>query len=132
MNFETLLDASRASESFKSALLALARGEDHDPERVSWSMGSPRIKVLRVLAHLMESHPELPLETVTIDGFSGCSDYRGSLHVQTNDGTRRFEFVWCCRWRAEQEGWTDYFGFPDQQRAVREFGHRCFEVWRSL
>ena len=40
-----------------------------------------------------------------------------------------FSFTWCCRWRAEQEGWKDYFGFPDQIRAAREFGWDCFQRW---
>ncbi|HEX8695519.1 MAG TPA: hypothetical protein VF746_24110, partial [Longimicrobium sp.] len=38
-------------------------------------------------------------------------------------------FVWDCKWKAEQHGWHDYFGFPDQGRAAREFGYDCFRAW---
>ena len=44
---------------------------------------------------------------------------------------RRVRFHWDCKWRALQEGWTDYFGFPDQVRAAREFGHDCFRLWEE-
>ena len=46
--------------------------------------------------------------------------------------THVYEFVWDCRWRAEQEGWTDCFGFPDQIRAAREYDWRCFERWEPV
>ena len=38
-------------------------------------------------------------------------------------------FHWDCKWRAQQQGWVDYFGFPDQTRAAREFGFDCFRSW---
>ena len=34
------------------------------------------------------------------------------------------------RWRAEQQGWVDAFGFPDQIRAADEFGWNCFHRWQ--
>ena len=48
------------------------------------------------------------------------------------EGERQVRFHWDCKWRAQQEGWVDYFGFPDQIRAAREFGWRCFERWEPL
>jgi hypothetical protein len=87
------------------------------------------VKVLRVLAQLFETAPELEVERVHVDAASGCADFRGVLTVEARSGTRAFDFVWDCHWRAVQEGWTDAFGLPDQIRAAREFGHRCFERW---
>ena len=128
MDLAALLIGSRATDSFKSDVLALAQGR-RSARTVEWSGASPPVKVLRVLAHLVEQNPDLPIERVRVQGWSGCSDYRGSVHVETGSGERAFDFVWCCRWRAREEGWTDPFGFPDQMRAAREFGHRCFERW---
>jgi hypothetical protein len=44
----------------------------------------------------------------------------------------KFDFVWDCQWRAVQQGWTDHFGLPDQIRAAREFGWRCFQHWQPV
>jgi hypothetical protein len=41
-------------------------------------------------------------------------------------------FYWDCKWKAQEQGWTDYFGFPDQMRAAREFGYDCFRSWNQL
>jgi hypothetical protein len=42
------------------------------------------------------------------------------------------EFAWDCRWRAQQQGWVDAFGFPDQIRAADEFGWNCFQHWQPV
>ena len=63
---------------------------------------------------------------------SGCSDFVGTVQVHTSSETRVYEFIWDCRWRAEQEGWTDCFGFPDQIRAAREYDWRCFVRWEPV
>jgi hypothetical protein len=78
---------------------------------------------------LLTSESGLEIETVTIRGRSGCSDFVGTVDVQTSSGSLMFDFEWCCRWRAESEGWVDYFGFPDQMRAAQEFDWRCFRRW---
>ena len=52
------------------------------------------------------------------------------MDVHTSSGVQVFDFVWDCRWRAEREGYVDYFGFPDQARAAREFDWQCFQVWQ--
>jgi hypothetical protein len=44
----------------------------------------------------------------------------------------RFAFVWDCRWRADEQGWIAPSGTPDQARAARVFGWRCFAEWRAL
>lgn len=92
---------------------------------------APPIKVLRVVAQLLEQHPDLVIAAVSIDGRSGCADFTGTLHVETSDGPRVFAFAWDCAWRARQEGWTDCFGFPDQIRAASAFEWRCFREWRE-
>ena len=122
-----LMSASHASEAFKADVRAFAA---HEPSaRVTVSRHAPRVKVLRVLAHLFEAAPELAVERAHVEGVSGCADFRGTLTVETADGAHAFDFVWDCHWRALEEGWTDPFGLPDQIRAAREFGHRCFQRW---
>lgn len=122
-----LMSRSRASEAFKADVRAFAA---HEPAtRVTVVRHVPRVKVLRVLAQLFETAPELEVERAHVDAASGCADFRGTLTVETADATLAFDFVWDCHWRAVQEGWTDPFGLPDQIRAAREFGHRCFERW---
>ena len=123
-----IIDRCRATEEFKKEFQAFA---EHRPtRRIAVTRPAPRVKVVRVLTQLLHAEPELAIESVTIDAWSGCSDFRGSLVVDAHNGERRtFEFVWDCHWRAIEEGWTDPFGLPDQIRAAREFGHRCFERW---
>jgi hypothetical protein len=122
-----LMAHSRASEAFKADVRAYAA---HEPaSRLTVSRHVPRVKVLRVLAQLFETEPGLEVERAHVDAASGCADFRGVLTIETPDGQRAYEFVWDCHWRALQEGWTDAFGLPDQIRAAREFGHRCFERW---
>lgn len=122
-----VLERSRATESFVLALRRFAEG--HDVAAIELVRRAPRIKVLRVLAQLLHAAPDLPIERVRLDGRSGCSDFAGTIEVETAHGVRRFDFVWDCRWRAEQEGWRDWLGLPDQIRAAEEFGWRCFAVW---
>lgn len=92
----------------------------------------PAVKVERVLTQLFSEASDIPIERVEIDARSGCSDFSGIVAVTGGGMTRTFEFVWDCRWRAEQEGWRDHWGEPDQIRAAREFGWRCFAAWREL
>ena len=65
-----------------------------------------------------------------IDGRSGCSDFVGTVTVEGGGDARLIEFAWDCRWRAEQQGWVDAYGFPDQIRAADEFGWNCFHRWQ--
>lgn len=125
-----IIDRCRATEEFKDEVRAFA---EHRPtKRISMARPAPRVKVVRVLTQLMHAQPELEVEQVTVDGWSGCSDFRGTLTVVAANGDRRtFDFVWDCHWRAVEEGWTDAFGLPDQIRAAREFGWRCFERWQE-
>ena len=127
MNFEPLLARSNAESAFKDAVLAFMSGRENG--RVHSPRSSPPVKVMRVVAQLLSEHPDLVVRSVSVDGVSGCSDFRGTARVECVDGVREFEFAWDCKWRATEAGWTDPFGFPDQIRAAREFGHRCFRTW---
>ena len=129
MPIEHLIQSARASEEFKNDVVRFAQGGQ--VERIQTVRHSPRIKVLRLLAQLLSEEPGLEIERVSIDAWSGCSDFRGVLTVTAPDVTRVFRFHWDCSWRAEQQGWFDAFNLPDQIRAAREFGWRCFSVWQD-
>jgi hypothetical protein len=129
-NLLPYLDAAEAHPELKSDVLAFLQGAEAD--RVQLDGHAPRVKVERVLTQLFHAHPELQIERVRVQGRSGCSDFVGSVVAFTADGEHRFEFTWCCAWRAEQEGWRDCFGFWDQARAAREFGWRCFSRWEPV
>ncbi|MGZ8414343.1 MAG: hypothetical protein ACXWZS_08865 [Gemmatirosa sp.] len=125
-----LLAASRADAAFAADLLAYADGRA--TSRVIVLRAAPRLKVLRVLAQLLDAEPALAPTSVQIDAVSGCSDFRGSLAVHTADGVRRWRFRWDCRWRAEQAGWYTPWGLPDQARAADELNWRCFATWAPV
>ena len=126
---ETLLARSRADERFKEDVrLLFTRGE---APRIRIDSYVPRVKVQRLLKQMLASEPDLPIDGVAVSGASGCSDFVGTLEARARSATHVFDFGWCCRWRAQQEGWTDYFGFPDQIRAAQEFDWRCFHTWRK-
>lgn len=127
---EQLLASSRAVETFKNAVRSYCANGGADPIHVEGFV--PKIKVKRLLAHLLSAEPQLPIERVFLRARSGCSDFVGTVQLHTSTETRVYEFVWDCRWRAEQEGWTDCFGFPDQIRAAREYDWRCFERWEPV
>ena len=129
MHFDDLLRASRASAGFKRDVERYLVLED--APRISVARMAPRVKVVRLLTQLLAAQPELEIEHVRIEGRSGCADFSGTIAVATTTDERLFDFVWDCRWRAEQEGWVDGFGFPDQIRAAHEFGWRCFAVWQE-
>jgi hypothetical protein len=127
MNMDALLAASGATDEFKDSVRQYStHGKAPLVEAVGWP---PPVKVMRVLAHLLEVEPTLRLQRVRINASAGCSDFRGSVEAHAEGFVRQWHFVWCCRWRAVEQGWIDCFGFPDQMRAARDFGHRCFETW---
>jgi hypothetical protein len=121
------IEGSRATMAFKNALTGFEAGQRTD--RVKVESYVPAVKVRRLLTQLLTTEPSLEIEHVVIRGQSGCSDFVGSVDVATPSGSHRFDFVWCCRWRAENEGYVDYFGFPDQMRAAQEFDWQCFQRW---
>jgi hypothetical protein len=125
---EQILSQSQAAETFKKSVRSYC--EHGGAEHIHVEGFAPTVKVKRLLAHMLATEAHLPIERISLRGRSGCSDFVGTVAVHTRTETHVYEFVWDCRWRAEQEGWTDYFGFPDQIRAAREFDWRCFEQWR--
>jgi hypothetical protein len=129
MELVEIAPGCRATPDFLAAVERYAAG--HDDDRIAVARWAPRVKVLRVLTQLFDACPDLTVERIALEGAAGCSDFVGRLVVACADGERRFRFAWCCRWRAEQEGWFDPFGFPDQIRAAREFGWRCFMRWEE-
>jgi hypothetical protein len=127
---DAFLANSRATEPFKQAVESYSKGQ-RAVDRIQIEGKAPRIKVLRVLKQMLATEPELDIERIRLRGESGCSDFVGVLEVETATGVRAYEFVWDCRWRAEQEGWSDYFGFPDQIRAAQELDWQCFAKWEA-
>ena len=127
---EQLISRSGASDLFKADVQHFADGGH--AERIRTVRHAPRIKVLRLLAQLLTKESELAIEQVVIDAWSGCSDFRGTIAVHCADRVRAFRFRWDCSWRAEQQGWFDAFQLPDQIRAAREFGWRCFAEWEEM
>jgi hypothetical protein len=127
---EQLLAKSRAAETFKNAVRSYCATGGADPIRVEGF--APSVKVKRLLTHVLSAEPQLPIERISLRGRSGCSDFVGTVQLHTESETRVYEFVWDCRWRAEQEGWTDCFGYPDQIRAAREYDWRCFVRWEPV
>lgn len=123
-----LLEGSAATDEFKAAVLQFE--SDHQPNpHVAFLRPAPAVKALRAICGLLEAFPDLPVSKVEISGNSGCSDFRGEMIV---NGEHRFAFVWDCAWKAKEMGWTDYFGEPDQIRAAKTFGYRCFEKFEAL
>lgn len=124
-----LLEKSKATAEFALAVRSVA-ATGRPCDRIRFSLSLPPVKILRTLCQLLESEPDLVIEAVAIEAVSGCSNFTGTLDV--NGGVRRYAFDWDCRWRAEQLGWRDMFGLPDQARAAREFGYRCFRRFERL
>lgn len=128
MTIADLLDRSAATSSFREAVLQFLR-DGRSSERIAYGPGCPPVKVERTLSKMLVEYPHLPIESIEMHGASGCEYFRGRLTVRAHDQVRRVAFHWDCKWRAEQEGWRDWFGFPDQTRAAREFGWNCFRGW---
>jgi hypothetical protein len=130
MTTADLLDRSAATDSFREAVTRFLR-DGRSSERIAFGHGCPGIKVERALTKVLVEYPGVPIESIEVRGASGCEYFRGRLFVRTATEERRVAFHWDCKWRAEQDGWTDWFGFPDQGRAAREFGWNCFRAWNE-
>lgn len=130
MSLHQFLERSRASEEFRAAVADFQR-TGRPSDHLRFEPYSPPVKVERTLTKLLEAFPELAIERLEIRGSSGCEFFRGTLAVWAGSEERRIRFHWDCRWRALEQGWTDYFGFPDQTRAATEFGYDCFRTWEE-
>jgi hypothetical protein len=127
MDIEELLARSAATDAFKADVRSYWAHQNAPSIEVV--RHAPRVKVQRLLTQLLHTEGHLPIERVSINALSGCSDFRGTVSVRAQGSTRMYGFVWDCQWRAQEEGWVDCFGFPDQIRAAREFGWQCFAEW---
>lgn len=128
MSLHDVAARSSATPAFLDAIAAFQR-ESCPNEWIRFDARSPVVKIERTLTQLLAQHPDLVIERVQIDGRSGCEFFRGELTFQAEGREHRIRFDWDCRWKAQQQGWTDYFGFHDQIRAAREFGYDCFRQW---
>lgn len=131
MNLHAFLQRSRATEPFRAAIERFLQ-DGRSSDCVAFDGRSPAVKVERALTKVLEAYPELAIERVRIDGSSGCEYFRGTAYVTGGGEERRVRFHWDCKWKAEQQGWRDYFGFADQGRAAREFGYDCFRSWEEV
>lgn len=133
MNLLTLLESSSATPGFITHVRSFLEDGRSNPG-VVFASGAPPVKVRRTLTRLLEMYPCSDIERVEITASSGCEYFRGDLlvHSAQSSEPRHVRFYWDCRWRAEQEGWVDYFGFPDQIRAAREYDHDCFRSWEEM
>lgn len=127
---EQLLAASRAHDEFKNEVRRFWAG--HPTPRIGVEGHAPVVKVRRLLKQMLSAEADLPIERISLRARSGCSDFAGVVDVHAAGERHAFEFVWDCRWKAEQEGWTDWFGLPDQIRAAQEFDWRCFRDWKAV
>lgn len=130
MPLARFLDRSAATEPFRDALAEFLRTAQPNA-RIVFDLRAPPVKVERTLTKILEAYPALPIERVEIDAISGCEHFRGHARIEAGARTLRVRFEWNCRWKAEQLGWTDWFGLPDQARAAREHGYDCFRVWHE-
>ncbi len=126
---DSLIENSSATAVFKAAVREVESTGRAIPA-FQFGRSVPPLKAIRAISKLLEQEPGLVIDNVTIEGSSGCSDFEGTISV--NDGEAKFDFRWCCAWRAEQEGWRDHWGSPDQIRAAREFGYQCFERFNRI
>jgi hypothetical protein len=130
MKLIELLEGSAATPALREAVLRFA-ATARPTDRLAFPPHAPAIKVERALTKLFEEFPELPIEAVEIAGHSGCEFFKGVISARAADQVLRIRFEWNCKWKAMQLGWFDYFGFPDQGRAAREFDHDCFRAWEA-
>jgi hypothetical protein len=105
MKIFQMLERSSATEPFRDAVECFLR-DGRPNERIAFNRDCPPVKVERWLTKALEEYPELHLESIEMRALSGCEYFRGF-------------------------GWEDYFGYPDQIRAAREFGHDCFRAWNE-
>jgi hypothetical protein len=128
MKLIEFLSASSSTAPFKEAVEHFIN-TGSSSERISFPPHAPSVKVARTLTKLLSEYPELEIDSVRVAGRSGCEYFRGDLMIRTTSEERKVQFDWDCKWKANQLGWVDYFGFADQTRAAREFDYECFRTW---
>ena len=130
-DFDAILGNSAATSGLRADLAAYA--DARPAERIVVAPRTSRVKVLRVIAQLLHAEPSLAVDRVSLRAASGCADFVGSLVATDAAGIEHaFDFEWNCEWKAQQLGYVDGFGYPDQIRAAREFGWQCFARWTRV
>ncbi|KAA3600903.1 MAG: hypothetical protein DWQ06_08765 [Calditrichaeota bacterium] len=129
MDIKNFLNNSKATKEFKESVNDFLNGGKSDLIKYNWT--APRVKVERTLTKIVEELQDLPISKVEIDGSSGCEYFRGTAKIWAEEELS-IDFEWNCLWKAEEEGYKDYFGMPDQIRAAREFGYDCFKKFNVL
>lgn len=125
---EDLLNGSSATEDFKAAVKDFEKSPKPIEDKIESNASAPGVKVLRTIMKLIETHNDWQIQSVHVEGRSGCSDFRGELTATLDDGSKKhIDFIWDCAWRAQQEGFKTFWGDPDQQKAAQMFGYQCFE-----
>ena len=123
-----LATRSQAAGQFKKALADYMNGKDSG--LIVHSLGAPRVKLLRVLAKLLEEYPDEPISDVSIQASASCSGFSGVLTFGPK--ATKIEFNWDCAWKAAQEGLQTWYGEPDQAKAAQLFGYQCFEQFEKV
>jgi hypothetical protein len=126
-----LVARSAATEAFRAAVEQFCRTGAPGPV-LEFDPRCPPVKVERTLIQMLQAFPSLPIARVAVQGSSGCEFFRGTVQITAEEQSTAVQFEWNCRWKAEEMGWVDWFGLPDQSRAAREFGHDCFRVWKVV
>lgn len=129
MDIKNFLNNSKATKEFKESVNDFLNGGKSD--LIKYNLTAPRVKVERTLTKIVEELQDLPISKVEIDGSSGCEYFRGTAKIWAEEELS-IDFEWNCLWKAEEEGYKDYFGMPDQIRAAREFGYDCFKKFNVL
>ena len=91
MDIEELLARSAATEAFKADVRSYLAHQNVPTIEVL--RHSPRVKVQRLLTQLLHAEGHLPIERVSIDALSGCSDFRGTVSVSAQGSSRVYGFV---------------------------------------
>lgn len=129
MDIQNFLKNSKATKEFKAAVTNFFEGGKTD--LIRYNRTAPRIKVERTLTKIIEEFGEFQISKVEIDGNSGCEYFRGTAKICAEE-EQTIDFEWNCIWKAEEQGYKNLFGMPDQVRAAKEFGYDCFKKFKVL
>lgn len=125
---ETLLENSSATPEFKAAVSGMKNSGQADGKLISLIGHPPAVKVLRTIQQLLDQFSDWQVSSIRLAGQSGCSNFNGELLVTFENGeTKRVDFIWDCAWKAQEVGYKNFWGDPDQQKAAQEFGYQCFQ-----
>ena len=82
---EQILARSMAAEPFKIAVRSYGMASAADCIFIDGY--APAVKVRRLLTHILATESHLPIEQVTVRARSGCSDFVGTVKLETATDT---------------------------------------------